>query len=63
MKLVLVLLDSKGHKLAGWVERAEAGTHRLTLLLPASARKPGHDRLRITAGGVAKTLPVAVRSP
>ncbi|HEY2219597.1 MAG TPA: hypothetical protein VGH35_09660 [Gaiellaceae bacterium] len=60
--LVLVLLDSRGSRLAGWVKRAEAGTHRLTLLLPASARKPAHDRLRITAGGVTKTLPVAVVS-
>jgi hypothetical protein len=61
--LVLALFDKRGHKLAGWVKRAQAGTHRLALVLPPNARKPGRDWLRITTtGGATKTLPVTVVS-
>jgi len=61
--IVLALFDGKGRKLAGWVERAEAGTHRIALVLPPKARMPGRDRLRVRAtGGVAKTLPVRILS-
>jgi hypothetical protein len=61
--IVLALFDGKGRKLAGWVKRAEAGTHRIILVLPPKARKPGRDRLRVRAtGGVAKTLPVRILS-
>jgi hypothetical protein len=62
MTLVLTLLDARGRKLAGWVRRTESGTHRLSLVLPARARKPGRDRLRISAAGATKTLRVTVRS-
>ena len=61
--IVLALLDRRGHKLAGWVKREEAGTHRLALVLPPKARKPGRDRLRIRAtGGVTRTLPIRLVS-
>jgi chitodextrinase len=61
--LVLTLFDGRGRKLAEWVKRAEAGTHRLALVLPPKARKAGRDRLRITAtGGRTRTLPISVRS-
>ncbi len=61
--LVLTLLDSKGHKLAGWAEREKTGVHKLSLLLPSKARHPAHDRLRITETGnsTPKTLPVTLR--
>jgi hypothetical protein len=45
---------------AVWRKRVIAGTRRLTLLLPASARHPGKHRLRLTwaDGTTARTLPL-----
>jgi len=60
--LVLTLLGSKGHKLAGWIERERTGSHKLSLLLPLTARHKGHDTLRITETGDSRprTFPVTL---
>jgi hypothetical protein len=60
--LTLTLHDKKGNKLGSWHEHAKAGTNTFTLLLPAGARKPGHDTLQITATGnpTSKTLGVTL---
>jgi hypothetical protein len=61
--LSLTLLDSGGHKLASWSERAQPGKQKLSLLLPANARHPGHDKLRITETGhsTPKRLSITLR--
>ncbi len=64
--LALTLLDTEGHTLANWSEKAKTGTLKLKLLLPAKARHPGHATLRITFTGgnptQAEKMPVLLRS-
>jgi hypothetical protein len=61
--LSLALLDRKGHVLARWSKRVRAGNVKLALPIPARARRPGRDTLRIRAGGAAraKVVPVVLR--
>jgi hypothetical protein len=58
--LALTLRDARGHTVATWHRRVIAGTHRLSLILPAGARQPGKHRLRLAwpDGSLAKTLPL-----
>jgi uncharacterized repeat protein (TIGR01451 family) len=60
--LHLTLTTPKGARLAGWVRREQAGTHTITLHLPAKALRRGHDELRITEAGnpTAKTIGVTI---
>ncbi len=51
---MLTLLDTKGHKLASWVEHEQSGSRKLGLLLPLVARRKGHETLRITQTGTRK---------
>ncbi len=45
---------SVAYKLTDWVEHEKAGSHKLSLTLPLSARHKGHDTLRITETGNSK---------
>src|SRR5262249_34438007 len=60
-KLELALLDSKGRVLSRWSRNEKAGRRSLELVLPVKARRPGHDRVRVTVSGRTKTVPVTVR--
>jgi probable HAF family extracellular repeat protein len=61
-ELTLTLRDKKGHTLATWHRHAASGSDTYALLLPAGARKPGHDTLQIdeTGNTTHKTLGVTV---
>jgi hypothetical protein len=61
--LHIVLRDSKGHAIATWTRHARSGTRTLALRIPAVARHPGRDTLRVTrAGAKAATLPLSFRA-
>ena len=49
--LALALADPHGHVVARWHKHAKRGKNVFSLPLPARARHPGHDRLRITVAG------------
>jgi hypothetical protein len=62
-KLELKLLDAKGRVRTSWSKPGKQGNVVLKLALPAKARRPGHDKLRVTvAGGDAKTVPLVLRA-
>jgi hypothetical protein len=46
--LDLLLMSANGRKLAHWTIRTRPGRFVVSLVLPASARHPGQDKLRIT---------------
>ena len=51
--LTLTLLDANGHKLASWSRHETAGSHTISVALPAKARHAGKDTLRVGAHGAA----------
>ncbi len=58
--LAVTLLDARSRRLAGWTRHAAAGRNAYVLVLPANARRRGHDTIRVTARGIApRTLTVA----
>ena len=61
--LVLTLRDARGRTVAVWRRRLVAGTRRLSLLLPANARRPGKHRLRLawSDGSAVRTLPLVFK--
>jgi Domain of unknown function DUF11/Fibronectin type III domain len=60
-KLLVVLLDRRGHKLASWRKLVRRGVHGLTFALSPKARHKGEDRLRIhLPGSKTATLTVVV---
>jgi hypothetical protein len=63
-RLVLILVDSQGDKLASWTQKETGGLHELKLLVPPKARHKGKDVLRVTETGIDKpaTLPVLLKS-
>ncbi len=52
----------EGPRAATWSKTAKAGTDKLKLALPAKARKAGHDTLRVTVAGHAKSVAVTLRA-
>jgi hypothetical protein len=58
--LDLRLADAKGRTLAHWRTRAKKGVNILALLLPAKARHPGRDKLRVSSAGSTKPETFAV---
>jgi hypothetical protein len=58
--LELTLVNAQGHVVAEWTDRVKSGKHMLNLSLPAKARHPGNDTLRIRVAGK-KTTTKAVR--
>jgi hypothetical protein len=60
--LSLALLGPRGVTLARWTRHVAAGAHTLALRLPPRARRAGSDRLRVSAAGLVRTVPVAVRA-
>jgi hypothetical protein len=63
VKLELRLFDQTGRVVASWSRTERTGTTKLKLVLPAGARKAGHDTLRVTVSGTyVKTVPVVLRA-
>ncbi len=62
-RLVLVLLDAHGRRLATWRKAVNGGAHALALTFPKGARHAGADRLRLRIVGATgfKTIRVRVR--